>query len=582
MSFKNSFIDYLNSMNNANSNSENALAESQILTEYYDLIMIERKLGVNIYEYLFGDEPSAVILTGHAGDGKTSILVQILKNMGYFDQKKPLKDKEYVNEKLFYVKDMSELSEKTQNSILEEFLLAPTNNISSILISNTGPLINTFKRILEENGTEEKEIDNFEMKLLDLLDKVEEDIGIINIKGKDLKFKVINMAKIDNTYFINEILERILKPELWEPCGICTEKNRCPIYFNYRVIDKNRKRIIDFIERLYIWFNENQSRLTIRQMLSHISFSITGNLNCRDVQSKIANCPNSIFEYAFANLFFGYKGQVFINECYNIKAIRELNKLRLDEIALVEDYQLFVKEDYGIFDNEIQELLETTLKNNIASLGINSEKSVKIRRAFRRFYILLSDAEGFESLLSQIFSDTFNIYFEIREKQSLSYNLRNKLRDIIFDALYKIYLGVYPLDNDKLYLTLKKNYDDVQNVQLILGDIDKTNIDIIQKEIRDILTESGKSYATFIEFGRNGPKYKLDLQTLDYLNSIREGAIFTSLNPNFTFGLMKLKTNLLRYYRYKDNNEIQLLVIKKNSIEKIKLAVEGDTLYANI
>ena len=41
----NKFVDYLNSMNNADSSNENALAESQILSEYYDLIKIERILG---------------------------------------------------------------------------------------------------------------------------------------------------------------------------------------------------------------------------------------------------------------------------------------------------------------------------------------------------------------------------------------------------------------------------------------------------------------------------------------------------------------------------------------------------------
>ena len=82
----NKFVDYLNSMNNADSSNENALAESPILSEYYDFIKIERKLGEYIYDYLIKDEKKAIILTGHAGDGKTSILIQILNKMGYFNE----------------------------------------------------------------------------------------------------------------------------------------------------------------------------------------------------------------------------------------------------------------------------------------------------------------------------------------------------------------------------------------------------------------------------------------------------------------------------------------------------------------
>lgn len=584
MGLKNSFIDYLNSMNNANSNSENALAESQILTEYYDLIRIERKLGENIYKYLFEGENAALILTGHAGDGKTSLLVQILKKLGYFNYRKPLKEKEYVSEKLFYVKDMSELSEEVQNSVLKEFLLAPSHNISSVLISNTGPLINTFRRLLRDNHMDEQGIDDFEMKLLDLLDNINEDYGTISINGINLKFRIINMAKVDNTYFVKDILAKILNEELWKPCKECSEKCKCPIFFNYISINKSIDRITDFIERLYMWFNENQSRLTIRQMLSHISYSITGNLSCNEIQTRMVDNEEIIFKYAFPNLFFGYKGQTFSKDTLNIKAIRELNKLKLDKVALVEDYQLFVKEEFGMFSDEIQQLLEVTLKKNIGLLGINDQSSVKLRRAYRRFYLLLSNLEdfNFEFLLGQVFSDTFNIYFKLRKNKGLSYNIKSKLKDIIFDALYKIYIGIYPIDNEKLYLTLKKNYDDIQNVQLILGDLDKSNIEISQREANNIDNESGKSYDIFIHFGKNVPEYKLDLQTLDYFNKIREGAIFTNLNPSFTFGLMKLKTNLIRHYRYRDDDEIKLLVIKKCKVEKIILAVEGDKLYASM
>ena len=115
----NDFIEYLNSMNNANSCNKNALAESQVLDDYYDDIKITRKLGDILYEKLFNSNPIGVILTGHAGDGKTSILIQILEKIGYFSKgKKPLKESELYNEKLFYVKDMSELNEENQIQVL--------------------------------------------------------------------------------------------------------------------------------------------------------------------------------------------------------------------------------------------------------------------------------------------------------------------------------------------------------------------------------------------------------------------------------------------------------------------------------
>ena len=41
----NAFVDYLNSMNNASGDTAAALAESQVLSEFYKKIQIKRKLG---------------------------------------------------------------------------------------------------------------------------------------------------------------------------------------------------------------------------------------------------------------------------------------------------------------------------------------------------------------------------------------------------------------------------------------------------------------------------------------------------------------------------------------------------------
>ena len=133
----NDFVEYLNSMNNESSATENALAESQVLNKYYDYIKVDRELGDYIYNKLFDGDKKAIILTGHAGDGKTSILIQVLDKLGYFKNgKKSLKQSELYDNKLFYVKDMSELNEEVQSDILKDVLLYPNKGISSFLVSN--------------------------------------------------------------------------------------------------------------------------------------------------------------------------------------------------------------------------------------------------------------------------------------------------------------------------------------------------------------------------------------------------------------------------------------------------------------
>jgi len=439
----NDFVEYLNSMNNASSANENALAESQVLNKYYDYIKVDRELGSYIYNKLFNGDKKAIILTGHAGDGKTSILIQILDKLGYFENgKKALKQNELYNDKLFYVKDMSELDKKIQNKILKETLIYPNRGVSSFLISNTGPLINTFENILDKEGFEELESD-----LLNALDTNNlEDIKL-TLDGEDCKFLVVNMAKLDNTYLIEKLLNRLIQPNLWEKCSLCEVKDKCPIYFNYFLCDKNRDRISDIIQKIYIWFQENESRLTVRQMISHLSFSLTGNLTCKQIKENIIYKNNALFDYAFPNLFFGYKGTKCIQESLNIKAIKELNRINFDENALKADYKLFVDEEFEMFDDKVREILVKKIENSQKNLDFANQDGINIRKAFRRYYIIISKLLDKEKdiLVEDIFSEAFLIYDKIC-KEKIALKDKVKLQDLVFTGLYKIFIGVYPIE----------------------------------------------------------------------------------------------------------------------------------------
>lgn len=576
----NDYIKYLNSMNNANSGNKNALAESQVLNKYYDDIKIDRKLGEIIYNKLFSsNENIGIILTGHAGDGKTSILIQVLEKMGYFKSgKKPLKEKEVYDNKLFYVKDMSELNESNQNDMMRKFLQYPNKKISSLLISNTGPLINTFRNILDEYSFESLEVDLLESLDTNTLEPIEVKIG-----EEVCRFIAVNMANIDNTYLVKDIINNLLKENLWTKCINCTVSNRCPIAFNHKICSNNKERIISIVEKIYTWFKENESRLTIRQMLSHLSFALTGNLSCEEINNAIIHKNDALFNYAFPNLLFGYEGTKFKQESFNIKAIKELGKISLDEKTLSSDYRLFVHEDFTMFDDDIISILEDKLRKNQHDLGVTSEESTKLRRAFRRFYIICSRiSEGeFDTLIEDIFCEAFNMFYKLKNNKAITHRDKNKIKDIVFEGLYKTFLGVYPKEEQMLYLTVKRELDEIQNVQLILGEVPKNDINVKNVDKICNFKESDDEYITKIIFSRCDEEIYLTFQMLQYFMRIGNGEIFTTLNPSFTFGINSLKATLLKCYKYSSDileddyaPEIKLLVIKKCGVENIKMIIE--------
>ena len=109
----NTFVDYLNSTNNMGGDSTGSLAEKQVTSEYFDQVKVDRTLGNYITESVMNGDYKAFVLTGHAGDGKTSILVQILKALNLLSTGEGLKIWNSYDH-FYYVKDLSEIAEDEQ------------------------------------------------------------------------------------------------------------------------------------------------------------------------------------------------------------------------------------------------------------------------------------------------------------------------------------------------------------------------------------------------------------------------------------------------------------------------------------
>ena len=78
----NKFVTYLNGLHNYNAQNQNAYGERNAQSEYYAKTMVKIDICDHIVKLLKDEEPHMIILTGHAGDGKTSIMFQVLESMG--------------------------------------------------------------------------------------------------------------------------------------------------------------------------------------------------------------------------------------------------------------------------------------------------------------------------------------------------------------------------------------------------------------------------------------------------------------------------------------------------------------------
>lgn len=590
----NGFVRYMNSMNNADGDTSNALAEAQVDNLYYKEIQVDRQLGKYIVEEIKQSQKKAYIITGHAGDGKTSILVQVLRDLDMLGDGDKLQVRGEISldsdTKLIYIKDMSELPKEQQVLYMREILEAPKNGNIGIMISNTGPLITTYKEVVRLLGGDfnEDEVENFLLEQLDLNeDKEKENNGY--------SFYLINLARLDNTWFAPKIIEKITNEKLWVECEQCNRGAACPIYSNYKHIKKNQESVSNFIEDYYCYLYEQDKRMTIRQIVSHISYALTGNLEC----SKLNHVPSNKYTpyiYNFANLFFGYKGIHEQKNALQVKSISELQYLKLDRKALEQEYDILIRNDFSRFTTPVKEIVESYWNSVEAKFAIDNsqdnekekinEERLRYRQSLRRFMLMYTynsiDKEG--PLRHQVFGSMFE-KFKTSLGERLSKQELKAFHNVIFNALYINYMGTPPCEKSMLYITLRREDKVIQNILLLLGEAKAEDIEVKQRPISNKFEDSKNGcmsikYELYLQFKND--EHILDFPLLNYFYGIAKGAVYGKIKADLTHGLAKLNTKLLKAFKDKDEfAEFKLLVNEGEEPVRVRFEIMNNRLYVD-
>lgn len=586
----NPFVDYLNSMNNSGSNTVAALAEAQVLSPYYEKIKVERCLGRYLSELISDGKGHTIVLTGHAGDGKTSILVQVLSELGMLENGTPLKEEMLYSQNgvgLYAVKDMSELPEEKQAMFCRKGLDYPRQGISSLIISNTGPLLKCFETIIREDyenqGKEfnEGERSSLQNKILQQLDENGQEEIIIG----DYSVLIINIARIDNVDFAEKVMEKIISDEMWKPCICCEKCEKCSIYNNRNVVKKHLGRVSAFVTAFYRFLYENDKRMTIRQMLSQISFAITGNQTCASIKPTAKETAK--FNYMFPNLFFGYRGLSRIDSAMQIQGIAYANEFKIDSIALNDDYKMFVTGDFTDIPDDVRPFVNAQYdifsKRHICFDEKQPEKNesdVLYRRAMRRFYIMLSLGNGYEytEIFDELFGKGFNNYINLLNGR-VSVKAKNEIKKTVLEALYMESTGTASKNADTIPLTVRRNDEVYQKVMILNGKLKKEDIKI-EAIPADTLFEDNKDKCNVILKICEKKDYRLSLPLVTYFEQVANGSISTAANPSLTHGISKLKAMLLEYGKETGSSDaFKVLLNRTDNPMYIDIEFDSDKLY---
>ena len=203
MSGTKEFVGYLNTPHSHYAQNQNVYAEQNFKNRFYQDMMV--KIGVTDFtvDKLKTENPQVVILTGHAGDGKTSIMYQVLEQMGVRDFASGMSsfDVNFLNGRhCGCIKDFSELNSTARLEIFRDAAEYTRNGNFVFMVANTSPLITTFQEFCEPSVREEQTV-----SFIGMIEKSSGEQATI----QNLPISAINLASVDNTQFAKQFLSKM-------------------------------------------------------------------------------------------------------------------------------------------------------------------------------------------------------------------------------------------------------------------------------------------------------------------------------------------------------------------------------------
>lgn len=266
--------------------------------------------------------PPSVILTGNAGDGKTYLCRQIIERftrqpvVSWVDQVDwPIEHGGYT---LRVIKDLSEVGETTGANILEELALVqrePRSGTSFLIAANEGRL----RAILAQE------------QLRDLKDEVDRQLR----EGPDLtndRLIILNLNQITTSTYVPQTIEWITQRDHWDACQGCAAVDVCPIRWN--AVRLSNTNVVQQLTHLYQILEHLGTHVTIRDMLIHLTYTVTGGLDCDTVVSRSRRIAWDAHRHVYYENIWGEGADTTFHR--KVGVIRYLRRLNVGNSSVFE------------------------------------------------------------------------------------------------------------------------------------------------------------------------------------------------------------------------------------------------------
>ena len=448
------------------------------------------------------------------------------------------------------VKDMSELTAEKRLRWIEEGFYQPG---SWLIVSNTGPLLNTLADFADQRGV----LGDIESEILRQLDQpyAGGDLGRHTFGQFPKKLVVLNMARLDNVALGARILTRMVNHSAWVHCTCCVAEVACPLLLNRQALQAAGAVAEERVRWVYQRLTAYEQRLTMRQMVAHLALSLTGGMSCEKAKEHVATSVaegtdkglDGLEQILFSEGFFGYSKSKPWRDAEGLRAIALVRRLVFGGPVAV-DFERQLSVNDGIKWARLPSVLCGLHQRWRTRAGESA--GVRWRFALRRMIYLFGQTADSNVRLAKIFLNSFLQSPQLQdfdrwqcEKQlTLSFAERSKLRKACLRVLLEIYSGFsagqYQPDHEWLYLTLRRpDWAVVQPTQLVVAALSFQDFDLYYDPKRWLL---------LLRFREGEVELELTLPLLDYIQRRHVGELGSELARIHLAQLEWFRAELLR------------------------------------
>jgi hypothetical protein len=591
--FSNPFVAYLNRYSTVTSEHEAAFDEfvTKAKPPSGDVLRLKTKTEEFVGNHFKQAHPASIILTGNAGDGKTYLCRQIVRAF----TGEPLDswgDNPELSipkgaQMLRVVKDLSEVSSEKGSALLRNLAAAINDeSIATVFLiaANEGRL----RDLLTREG------------LGELYQIVDHQL----LHGPDLensRLIVLNLNEVTTSTYVIPTLEWITNSEHWKACEGCIAFDDCPIRFN--AIRLKDLHISSQLQLLYQLLEHVGIHVTIRDMLIHLSYTLSRGKTCEEIIAKSSQPGKDMHKDAYYENILG-------NEMdYSFQNFAVINYLRSLTIG---DHSQFEIDDFiinGHHENpQAQEEYE-----RLFSPAVDLENS---RFAIDRDGYLQGGAASPQREVDHFFIQHWlphcrrKLFFEWKEREKAirlipftffaqylrllegNRGLQEHTKRALIKGLNRAFSKLYISDEDNLHVTSQYARTVEQPMPIVQLSLPADNIELALRSRLDSAYDYDKQ-DLFLRISppsqmenRSPIEWSIDLLQFEYLMRLAQGGTYNILAQECELVVRQLKDELLTKFaaRMKKNGYVRFFVGENNRyiLRKLWIDEEGKKIQVGV